>query len=238
MPQMLARPSTCRLRLAACALLLGAGLAASPCLAQPGWGGGWGGGWGPGWGGGRAMASDSRDPREGRVNAERFVSEGAFAALGHGAIQIKSLPGTTVDEREQATYEAAVIDQLAKAGYDTVNPPAAADGGQIVEMTVSHDMLVPEEEKRKPLSGSAMMGVSNRGSMMAVELNYDASKPRAALIATHVELRIRERATGRALYEARADVATREGDKHWSDTAIAARLAGAAFEHFPSNSPR
>jgi hypothetical protein len=82
------------------------------------------------------------------------------------------------------------------------------------------------------------MGVSNRGSMMAVQLNYDATRPRGALISTALEIRIRDRLTGTALYEGRARIATREGSSKWNDTAIATRLAAALFEHFPSSSPR
>jgi len=144
------------------------------------------------------------------------------------------LPGSAVEGREQATYEAAVIDQLAKAGYDTTHPNDT--GGQLVEITINHEQLVPEDEKRSPLSGSATMGVSNRGSMMAVTLNYDGTKPRGALVNTHVEIRIRDRASGAALYEARAQIATREGSERWTDTAIATRLAAAMFERFPSSS--
>jgi len=205
----------------------------TPALAQPGWGGygGFGGGYGArSW----DRAAPAADNREGKLDAERFLAEGAAAALGKGRISVKTLPGSATEGREQATYEAAVIDQLAKAGYDTATPDPT--GGQTVEVTITHDQLAPEDEKRNPLSGSATMGVSNRGSMMALSLNYDATKPRGALIDTHVALRIRDRLTGAALYEARAHIATREGSAHWSDTAIATRLAAALFERFPSSS--
>ena len=191
-------------------------------------------GWGRGWNHAPAYAAPAPDDRAGRVDAERFLADGAAAALGHGRVVVKSLPGSTGDAREQAVYEAAVIDQMARAGYDTLNP-APAGAGQIAELTLSRDELVPAEEKRNPISGSAEMGVSNRGSMMALQLNYDATKPRGALIETRLTLRIRDAASGAPLYEARARIATREGDSHWSDTTLANRLAAAAFEHFPSS---
>jgi hypothetical protein len=43
-------------------------------------------------------------------------------------------------------YEAAVVDQL--AGKDTTRH--AADPDQIIEIAVSHDMVVPEEAPHKP----------------------------------------------------------------------------------------
>ncbi|ODU70993.1 MAG: hypothetical protein BGP00_03295 [Novosphingobium sp. 63-713] len=206
----------------------------TPAHAQPGWGGmgGWGG-YGGGFGG-SGRYSAPRDDREGRVDAERFLADGAIPLLGHGRITLRTMPGTTASDREQATFEAAVVDQLAKAGYDTAGPDG--DGGQIVEITVVRDQLEPAEEKRNPISGSAMMGVSNRGSMMGLSLAYDATKPRGALVMTNMEIRIRDRASGKALYEARARIATREGTKAASDDAVSVRLAGALFERFPSSS--
>lgn len=212
------------------AALATAVLAASPALAQPGWGGsGFGG---PArWSG----ASAPRDDREGRVDAERFLAEGAAAALGKGTIAVRTQAGSTAEGREQATFEAAIIDQLAKAGYDTATPDTA--GGQIVELTITRDELEPPEDKKNPISGSGTVGVSNRGSYMGLSLAYDATKPRGALITTGLEIRIRDRASGTALYEGRARIASREGDSHYTDTAIATRLAAALFDHFPSSSP-
>ncbi|NKJ01899.1 hypothetical protein [Novosphingobium sp. SG707] len=206
----------------------------TPAHAQPGWGGmgGWGG-YGGGFGG-SGRYSAPRDDREGRVDAERFLADGAIPLLGHGRITLRTMPGTTASDREQATFEAAVVDQLAKAGYDTAGPDG--DGGQIVEITVVRDQLEPAEEKHNPISGSATMGVSNRGSMMGLSLAYDATKPRGALVMTNMEIRIRDRASGKALYEARARIATREGTKAASDDAVSVRLAGALFERFPSSS--
>jgi len=205
-------------------------LLASPVLAQPGWGA-FGGAsrWD------RAPHDTIRDDREGRVDAERFLAEGAAAALGKGSIALRTLPGSTAQGREQATFEAAIIDQLAKAGYNTATPDGA--GGQIIELTVTRDELEPAEDKKNPISGSGTVGVSNRGSFMALSLAYDGTKPRGALISTGLEIRIRDRATGTALYEGRARIAAREGDSHYTDTAISARLAAALFEHFPSSSP-
>ena len=223
----LLRPALPRLVLAA--LLL----AGTPALAHPGgWGGpGWGG---PGWGGpiDQPGPNRSRDSREGRVAAERFVADGAASLLGHGAIAIRAEPGGSGDAREAATFEAAVIDQLARAGYDTARPDPA--GGQLTEVHVVRDMVAPAEEKRSPLSGSMEVGVSNRGSMMGVQLNYDATKPRGALIETRLEARIRDRASGKLLWEGHAEIVTREGDSHWTDNAVAGRLAGALFERFPA----
>ena len=135
-----------------------------------------------------------------------------------------------VSPREAAIFEAAVIDRLAKAGYNTAAPPTA--GGQVAQLHISHSLLVPREERRSPVSGEVAMGASNHGSMLGLGLNIDLSKPRAALISTTLALRIRDAASGRPLWEGRASIATREGSSRWSDEAIATRLAAALFEGF------
>lgn len=214
------------------ALLLS--LSGTALLARPG-GPGWGGsGWdGPGWPD-RAPTRGS-DRAEGKVEVSTFVAEGEqTAALGKGRIAVTEAPagGGVADPRELATYEAAVIDALARAGYDTANPDPA--GGQITEVRLLHTEAVPAEAPHKPVSGEMMMGVSNRGSMMAMAINVDMTKPRGALIATRLEARIRDRASGTVLWEGNARILTRAGDAHWTDGKIAARLADALFDRFPA----
>ena len=205
-------------------------LAATPAFAQR-----WGGpGFGPGadrYGWAPSVRSGP-DRREGKVEVTRFLAEGATAqALGHGAIAVKTQDGGLTDERERATYEAAVIDRLAWAGYDTAGKPGEA--GQTMELTVRHAETEPAEAPHKPISGEMAVGVSNRGSYQALGLNIDLSKPRKALLSTRLEARIRDTATGAVLWEGRADIATREGNSKWTDQAIAGRLAEALFAGFP-----
>jgi hypothetical protein len=93
-------------------------------------------------------------------------------------------------------------------------------------------VVVPEEQKRKPVSGAMEVGVSNRGSYQAMALNIDLSKPAKAIIATRLEVRIRDKATDRVLWEGHAEAQTREDDDGPNDGAVAARLATALFARF------
>ncbi|MBB5984267.1 DUF4136 domain-containing protein [Sphingobium lignivorans] len=216
-------------------LLIAALACAMPASAQPGWGT-------PGLGRARAGADDWRSPRlargqderEGKVDAARFVAEDAGDALGHGPIAVSATTGGEARAGEPAVYEAAVIDQLVKAGYDTMK--ASPEGGQIAEIRIVRDVLVPEEQKRKPVSGEMAVGVSNYGSMVGMAVGVDLTKPRKALVSTRLEARVLDRATGKALWEGRAEMATREGDSRWTDQAIATRLADALFDGFPGKS--
>jgi len=217
-------------------------VAAMPVQAAPG-------GWdGPSWGGSRGgsswgslqrddrsrLSSRGDDDREGRVEVSRFVAEGDGAlALGHGAIVVTARGDgpDLADSRQNAAFEAAVIDRLAAIGYDTAVRPEA--GGQAVDVKLVRSEVVPEETRRNPVSGEMTVGASNRGSMMGMALAVDLSKPRKALYSTRLEARIRDRTSDAVLWEGRAEIVTRDGDDRWTEQKIAAKLAGALFDGFP-----
>ncbi|MDR7101718.1 hypothetical protein [Croceicoccus sp. BE223] len=212
---------------------------APPALAQSrGWGQGPGAAGGP-WmepmmDGPRSAGRDvAPDPREGRVEVSRFVMADAGVLLDPGPMRIVSLPGGTDDAATRAVYEAALVDQLVRAGFDTLSP-APADG-RVLEMRIVRDVLVPAEGKKRPVSGTATVGVSNRGSMMGMAVNVDLSDPKTALIGTRLELHLRAGADGPVLWEGHATLASRDRDDEWGEAAIASRLAAALFEGFPAH---
>ena len=235
---------------AAAALAAVLGALPSSALAQLG---GWGSRWDEGprrgyerpWDGSdprTARASSRRDPREGKVDVSRFVGEGdAAQLLGHGPVTVSSqavqeeptsLGGAQdyLPQKARAPFEAAVIDRLVAAGYDTMHADPA--GGQVAELRVSREVLVPMEEKRNPVSGTAAMEVGTRGSAYGLAVNVDMTKPRNALLSTRLDARIRDKVSGKILWEGRASIATREGDSKWTDGMIASRLAEALFDDF------
>lgn len=224
-------------RRAALALSLGGMLLAVPALGQPGH-------WGDrGWGHEPIERGGYRSrtaAREGKVEVTRFIADGTSAeALGRGVVIVRAAPAiegrpAPLDDRTRATFEAAVIDQLARAGYQTAD--LSAVGGQVAELRVVHDVVVPEEAPHKPVSGEMEVGVSNRGSMLGMAIHVDLSKPAKALVGTKLELRIRDRATNSVLWEGRAEMTTREGSARWTDQAIATKLAEALFDKFPGRS--
>ncbi len=236
-----------RSALLSAALVLSLALTGSALLAQPG---GWGGGsrWDDGsrWDGGQRWGGRgprSSISREGKVEVTRFRAEGdAALALAHGPITVVAMRPDEAEGNDSAanlsaavsslsaTYEAAVEDQLVHSGYDTAR---AAQTGQIAEVRVIRTEAEPPEAPRKPLSGEMSVGVSNRGSGVGLALQYDATKPRTALIATRLETRIRDKASGQVLWEGRAEIYTRDGDAKWTDQAIAGKLAAQLFGGFP-----
>jgi len=207
-------------------------LTAGPVAAQMG-------GWGSGMGrharhadrDGSRADSRSQD-REGRVSAEHFAGEGAEAILGRGTITLASMPDSTPETRELLAYEAALVDRLVLAGYNTLTPTPGSP--QMAEIRVRQLVAEPAEARRNPVSGEGSVMVSNRGTAVGMAVAVDFTEPQAALIATHMDLRIKDRASGAILWEARAQMTTREGDAEWGADEIAARLSAALFEGFPS----
>lgn len=195
--------------------------------------------WGPGWRSSgwnspmRAPVSDSRhrDAREGRVDVNRFVVAGAD--LGHGPVSVESESGDGpwIGETQRAAYEAAIIDSLIGAGYDTRH--ASDENAQVVHLKIGRRVLAPAEEKRNPVSGSAAMSVGTYGSAYGLAVNVDLTKPRPALLSTRLDARIFDKEGGKVLWEGYATIATREGDDDWTDSRIAGKLAEALFDNFP-----
>jgi len=231
---------------------------AAPALAQP-YTGGWGGRGGWPDGDGRVATQGNAEPSR-RIDVETFRAADAGDALGKGRIVVvdtpppappppepgadpappppayaAALPGSNdgprnVDDK-LPVYEAAVIDQLAGKGYDiaTVGNPQ-----QLVEIAVSHDVVIPEEAPHKPVSGEVSVGVSNHGYGYGGALYIDLSKPRKAIIATRVDVRIRDKATHRVLWEGYAQGQSRATDNGVDDTQVATRLSAALFAKFPA----
>jgi hypothetical protein len=190
-------------------------------------------GWGQSrWDSPRASQRTGSDEREGKVDVASVVAEGdAAAALGTGTIAVELEPQDRLLDIPGAPYEAAVIDQMVQAGYDTRGAPGAEN--QVVELRLIRDELVPPEGKRKPVSGEMAVGVSNRGTSTALGLNLDFTKPKKALLSTRLEARIHDKATDAVLWEGRATIATRDGDDDWTEQAIATKLAEALFDRVP-----
>jgi len=215
-----------------------------PVQAQP-FPGGWGGHRGGPWqeGGDRVATQGNAEPSK-KIDVETFRAADAADLLGKGRIVVTDAPppaNATADDDDAnqplagpdeklPVYEAAVIDQLAGKGYDVAH---VSDPGQLVEVAISRDIVVPEEAPHKPVSGEVSVGVSNRGTSYGMALAVDLSKPRKAITATRLDVRIRDKATRRVLWEGHAQGQARVTDGGDDDTRMAGRLAGALFARFP-----
>jgi hypothetical protein len=215
--------------------IIAAGAFATPAIAQMGPWGGWG----------RPSLSDHRyshgrssDPRQGKVEVSRYIANSPnVAKLGHGPIAVAAAPGSMSMGSESAAYEAAIVDQLVKSGYQTQGgaQAAAEPGAQVAEIVIRHDVVEPAELPRSPVSGAANLGVGTYGTSVGVAIAIDMTKPAKALISTRLDASIRDKATNELLWEGHAKVLTRVGDDDWTTQKTAARLAAALFEGFPNS---
>lgn len=177
--------------------------------------------------GGRQTAQPSK-----KIDVTAYRAADAEALLGKGRIVVSRSQGEPGDDSDGKlpVYEAAVIDELARRGYDTAT---AQDPGQIAEIGVSHSEVMPEEAPHKKVSGEMSTTISNHGSGFGMALAIDLSKPAKAIIGTRLDLRIRDKASGRVLWEGHAEGEAREGDGGLDNGAMAARLASALLKKFP-----
>ena len=224
-------------------LALAAAIVSTPAQAQH-WGGGWNGGWGNGYGsyGERSPARAAASAQPSRhIDVETYRAAAAGDALGEGRIVVAGVDGPEADAPGNGetdpespdklpVYEAAVVDQLVRQGYDTAT---AIDPGQVAQVSVSHQVVVPEEAPHKPVSGEMSTMISNRGSGVGLALALDFTKPKKAIIATRLDVRVRDKASGRVLWEGHAEGQAREGEAGLDNGAMAARLAAALFARFP-----
>lgn len=209
--------------------------AANPVLAQgmPGegrWGGG--GGWQDAGPDPRYPSARQTTQPSKKIDVTAYRAADAEALLGKGRIVVSRMASDAGDNEDGKlpVYEAAVIDELARRGYDTAT---ALDPGQIAEIGVSHSVAVPEEAPHKKVSGAMSTTVSNRGSGFGLALAVDLTKPAKAIISTRLDLRIRDKATGRVLWEGHAEGEAREEDGGINNSQMAARLATALLKQFP-----
>jgi hypothetical protein len=171
------------------------------------------------------------DVREGRVEVARFLAASVTAeTFGHGGIGLVTLPGSISEERDRATFEAAVLNQLILAGYDSTAP--AESLRHLVELRIVDEVAESEEPPRKPVSGQMGVEFGTRGTSTSLAVNVDLSKPKNPLISHRLEVRIKDGATGELLWEGRATLLARDGDRHWTTQVIAESLAAALFATF------
>ena len=199
--------------------------------------------------GGQRVGSQGGAEPSRQIEVETFRAADAGDQLGKGRIVVSDAPPRPARDRDGddsaivvtgdieaklPVYQAAVVDQLANKGYDISH---IANPSQLVEVLITTDVVVPEEAPHKPISGEMSVGVSNRGSGYGLALAVDLSKPRKAIMATRMDVRIRDKATRKVLWEGYAQGQSRATDGGSGgaidDGRMATRLAAALFARFP-----
>lgn len=167
----------------------------------------------------------------GPVEVTRFHAPDAHR-LGRGAIAVEPAPGMVADSLEWRTYAAAVGRQLALTGY---SEQAAGSGDQVALVTLRRQVY-RAERARGPVSVGVGGATGSYGSGLGLGVGFDLSGPPPDVVETELAVTIRERASGRPLWEGRASFAVSAKSPLANSQLGAARMAEALFKGFPGRS--
>lgn len=172
----------------------------------------------------------------GPVEVTRFRSPDA-QTVGHGVIHVEPAPGQPDDLPFQA-YAAAVGRELTRVGY-TEPLPGAATGpdapGYVALVTLDRQYVHPVRS-RPPVTVGLGGVAGSYGSGAGAGVNIDLSGPPKEVVVTRLSVMIRERPSGKAVWEGRAAFTVR-ADAPAAQTGLgAAKMAQALFKGFPGTS--
>ena len=167
----------------------------------------------------------------GPVEVTRFHEP--TAALAQGPIAIVPAPGGDAEGLEFRSYAAAVGRELARIGYveragDTTTP-------QIAELRVDRRTVQPDRA-RSPVSVGVGGSTGSYGSGVGVGIGLDLSGPPPEQTRTEMAVMIRDRATGKSLWEGRASFTVKASSPLAQTQLGAAKMAAALFRDFPGRS--
>lgn len=162
----------------------------------------------------------------GPVEVTRFVSEQP-AALGQGTIAL-TFPEEVSNEAARAAFREAVGNELIKLGYTLSGSPS---GGQEAIIRTTRNGI-ESIERRSPVSVGVGGGTGTFGTGGGVGIGINLGGSARPSIVTDLEVRISD-ASGQALWEGRAQIATSVKSPHSAVDVSARTLAGALFKDFP-----
>ncbi len=154
------------------------------------------------------------------------------AVLGRGTIAVEPAPGIGTASLEWQGYRAAVARQLAIAGYSEAAP---GSGAQVAQVRLERRTNRPER-RRGPVSVGVGGSTGSYGSGLGVGIGLDLSGRPPEQVETELGVTIRERGSGRMLWEGRAGFAVRASSPLAQSDLGAAKVAEALFKGFPGRS--
>ena len=168
----------------------------------------------------------------GPVEVTRFHAPDT-STLGQGTIAIEPAPGHDGSSLEWKAYQAAVERQLALLGYTAV--PAGASSRQVAQLRLSRESYRPERSG-SPVSVGVGGSTGTYGSGLGVGIGINLTPRPAEQVRTDLGVIIRDRASGVALWEGRANFTVGTGSPLAGTALGAAKMAEALFKGFPGQS--
>ncbi len=156
-----------------------------------------------------------------------------LATLGRGAIAVGPAAGMQGESLEFRSYASAVARQLTLLGYS--EPATGTASPQIALVRIERQTFRPER-RRGPLSVGVGGSAGNYGSGVGLGIGLDLSGPPPEQVETLLGVTIKQRASGKALWEGKATFTVRAASPLASTQLGAAKLAEALFKGFPGSS--
>ncbi|RKF21738.1 DUF4136 domain-containing protein [Altericroceibacterium spongiae] len=165
------------------------------------------------------------------VEVTRFIGENS-SRLGQGTIAVIATPGGGTEPLAFRNYAAPVEQQLTSLGYRIVDEDTAM---QIAQLRIERFVTQPQED-RSPVNVGMGGSTGSYGSGLGVGIGLDLSGKPQARINTKLRIVIREKQSGQALWEGRADFIAEEKSDYANADEAAKKLAQAIFTDFPGES--
>ena len=168
----------------------------------------------------------------GPVEVTRFHAPGP-SPLGRGPIAVEPVPGADGAGLEFGSYAGAVARQLVLLGYSE-RPPGAATT-QVALVRIERQSYRPGR-RRGPVSVGVGGQTGRYGSGVGLGVGIDLSGPPPEQVQTLLAVTIKDRASGQALWEGRANFTVKTSSPLATTQLAAAKLAEALFRGFPGQS--
>lgn len=167
----------------------------------------------------------------GPVEVTRFHT-GEAGLLGKDGISVEPAPGSDASSLEWQTYRGAVMHELQHIGYSEA---PAGGGGQVALMRITRTTRQPER-RSSPVSVGIGGSTGSYGSGVGLGVGIDLSPRPKAQVDTELAVSIRERASGKVLWEGRAQFSVGSGSPLATTALAAPKMTQALFFDFPGNS--
>ena len=153
-------------------------------------------------------------------------------SFGRGTVAVIAAPGMDPSSLELRTFQAAVATEVQRLGYRDV---AADEGTQQAEVRLQRRTIQPERQ-RNPVSVGVNGSAGSYGSGLGLGVGIDLSGPPPAMTETLLGVMIRDRASGKVIWEGRASFTVRASSPLATTELGARQLAAALFKGFPGTS--
>lgn len=166
------------------------------------------------------------------IDVTRFHTPLTLPRLKGVAVMVEAAPRADASSLENQVWLDAVQKELTANGFGSATPGAV---DVVAEVRVDREVQ-KREKQRGPVSVGVGGSTGSYGGGLGLGLGFNLGGGPKEYVVTRLSVRIRDRKTGEALWEGRAD--NRENAKaKEAELAVAApRLAHALFSGFPGTS--